>query len=97
MSFEYVDELSVEGRKRYLEKLQVANLKECHYRLPEGPWSSDPIAGPELQYPHLYDYVITALCTYYSHFHIFYSENSSAAILYFTDLSFTANNVRPPG
>ena len=49
MSYEHVDELSVEGRKRYIEKLQVANLKDCPYRLPEGSWSSNLIAWPELQ------------------------------------------------
>ena len=34
----------MEGRKRYLEKLQVADLKECPYRLLEGSWSSTHIA-----------------------------------------------------
>ena len=84
----------MEGRKKYLEKLQVANLKECPYRLPEGSWSSDLIAWPELQYPDLYDYLISSPCMYYSHFHIVYSESVSTAIMYFTFLSFTASNVR---
>ena len=79
----------MEGRKRYLEKLQVANLKECPYRLPEGSWSSELIAWPELQYPVLYDYLINSPCMYCRHFHIVYSEN----LLYFTCLWFTASNV----
>ena len=83
----------MEGRKRYLEKLQAANLKECPYRLPEGSWSSDLIAWPELQYPGLYDYLINSPCMYYRHFHKVYSENLSSAILYFMCLSFTASNV----
>ena len=97
MSYEYVDELSVEGRKRYLEKLQVANLKKCPYRLPEGSWSSHLIAWPKLQYPGLYDYLINFPCMYCSHFHVVYSENLSTAITYFMYLSFTASNVRLAG
>ena len=58
MSYEYVDELSVESRKIYFEKLQVANLKECPYRLPESSWSSDLMEWPELHYPDLYEYLI---------------------------------------
>ena len=60
MSYEYVNELSAEGRKRYFEKLQVANLKECPYRLPEGSWSSDLTAWPEVQYPDIYDYLMNS-------------------------------------
>ena len=80
------DELSVEGRKRYREKLQVAKLKECPFRLPEGSWYSDLIAWPELQYPNLYDYLINSPCMYYSHFHMVYSENVSTATMYSEDL-----------
>ena len=84
MSYEYVEKVSVESRKRYLERLQVVNLKECPYRLPEGSWSSGLITWPELQYLDIYDYLINSACMYYSPFHIVYSENLSTAIIYFT-------------
>ena len=58
MSYAYFENLDVESKKRYREKLSVANLTECPYKLPAGLWINDPTKWPEIEYGDIYDYLI---------------------------------------
>ena len=57
MSFECFDKVSLDGRKRYMTKLDAIKLKEYPYRLPKGAWSKKLSGWPDVQYPHIYEYL----------------------------------------
>lgn len=58
MSHGYVDTLDERCRGRYRNKLAVAGLGECPYRMPGDAFTNDPTSWPEFQYGDLYTYLI---------------------------------------
>ena len=60
MSYEYYDSLNAEAKSRYSKKLEIAQLKECPYRLPAGEWKDDTTLWPNIHYGDIYDYLINS-------------------------------------
>lgn len=58
MSYEYFDSLTGDVKSRYLKKIELANLKECPYRLPAGIWKDDTSLWPNVHYGDIYEYLI---------------------------------------
>jgi len=52
------ENLPIEARKRYREKLDLVGLDECPYKIPEDAWVDDATTWPSLTYHHLYHYLI---------------------------------------
>ncbi len=58
MAYEYFDKLTNEARRRYSDKLHIAGLVECPFRLPSDDFINDPTGWPNLEYADLYNYLI---------------------------------------
>ncbi|CAL9689976.1 unnamed protein product [Knipowitschia caucasica] len=58
MSFDYYDNLPIEAKVRYKQKLDLIGLDTCLYKLPRGTWINDPTKWPDLEYGDLYTYLI---------------------------------------
>ena len=58
MSFEYSDVLLSEDKGRYFEKLKLAGLDDCPYKLPADRWINDPKQWPAIEYGDVYNYLI---------------------------------------
>ncbi|KAG1672978.1 AMMECR1-like protein [Nymphon striatum] len=58
ITYQYFGELPAGTKETYLEKLRVADLKECPYQLPEGCWSGNIATWPNAEYPDIYEYLV---------------------------------------
>ena len=45
MAYNYQETLKEVDKERYNEKLKVAQLSQCPYKLAEGAWSTDATGG----------------------------------------------------
>lgn len=58
MSYDYFDGLSPRARDRYEQKIAIAGLTSCPYRLPANVWRNDPAEWPEVGYIDIYHYLV---------------------------------------
>ena len=64
----YEETLQNDGKRRYREKLNLLGIK-CPYKLEENRWIDKPTEWPQLNYHHLYHYLIKSPSMYIYHFH----------------------------
>ena len=57
MNADYFSSLKANNKPRYRQKLDLAGLKDCPYRLPADIWCTNPLQWPEIEYPNIYDYL----------------------------------------
>ena len=74
MSYNYIDSLSIEDRKRYDAKLAAIGLRECPFRLPADAWVDEPTQWPDVQFPDLVMYLISSAGKFFIFF-FFQSES----------------------
>ncbi|WAR19938.1 hypothetical protein MAR_001776 [Mya arenaria] len=58
MDFGYIKSLDNTARERYLTKLKIVGINECHYNLPADIWQNNPTKWPEVQWPDVFHYLI---------------------------------------
>ena len=63
MPFKSFDKLSLDGQKRYMEKLDAIKLTECPYHLLKGAWLRKLSGWPDMQYPDIYGYLTNTVGT----------------------------------
>ncbi len=61
---EYLCSLSVEGRQRYAEKLNVAGINTDPYCIEEKEWTREPEAIPQLVWSDLMLYMVSTPSPY---------------------------------
>lgn len=54
-----IDDIGGEAKVRYWQKLKLINIDCCPYQLPADSWLDDPTKWPQLEYPEVYDYLIS--------------------------------------
>ncbi|KAL3888060.1 hypothetical protein ACJMK2_000442 [Sinanodonta woodiana] len=57
MSFGYKETLDSDAYARYLQKLQVVEIKDCPYKFPADLWVNNPTKWPEVTWPDVYNYL----------------------------------------
>ena len=58
MSYNYLDNLLPEDKRRYNTKLGLLGLEKCPYKLPADRWMNDPKEWPKIEYNDVYHYLI---------------------------------------
>ena len=53
MAYNYQETLKEVDKECYNEKLKVAQLSQCPYKLAEGAWYTDVTAWPDVEFPDI--------------------------------------------
>ena len=58
MAYDYMVNMADAAKARYNTKLECLGI-QCPYQTPAGSWTNDPTKWPELQWPEVYDYLVS--------------------------------------
>ena len=58
MNAYHFSSIKADGKPRYIQKLDLLELKDCPYSLAADVWCDNPVQWPEVEYLDIYDYLI---------------------------------------
>ena len=58
MSYNYKENLPTDSKQRYVDKLKLARLERCPYKIRGDEWQDYPKEWPPVGYHDLYHYLI---------------------------------------